>query len=240
MLVGVRFFVRGGQGAPPGHALGQVVLQAAHIAFQVALGSVQFVAQAHDLLNARQIHAEFLGEPPDLAQVLDVALAVQPRFAAAASGADQLLAFVEAQRLGVHVHQFRRDGNDVHGPVAGVGGLAGRGQGLRACLLAQFSLDALDLGLEFALQIVQLVLQAHDFLHARQVHAEFLGEPPDLAQVLDIALAVKPGLAAAAPGPDQALAFVEAQRLRVHVHQFRRHRNDVYGTLLGVGSHKRA
>ena len=78
--------------------------------------------EAHDLLDASEVHAEFLGQAADLAQVVDVALAVQARLAAGAAGTDQALAFVQPQRLGVHIHQFCGHGNHVHRAMFGVRG----------------------------------------------------------------------------------------------------------------------
>ena len=229
--------MRGGQGTPLGHALGDVLLNAAHVTFQVGFCAVQFVPQAHDLLHTRQIHAEFLCQPPDFAQVFDVTLAVKPRLATGSSGPDQLFSLVQAQGLGVHVHQFRRDGNHVHGAVFRVAGCAGGGQFTRLTLLAQLVLDAGDLGLELALKVVQFVLQTHDLLHACQIHAEFLREPADFAQVLDVAFAVQARFAGAAAWTDQSLTLVQSQGLGVHVHQFRRDGDHVHGTMFGVRRH---
>src|SRR5690606_27849097 len=90
-------------------------------------------------------------------------------------------------------------------------------------LAAQLPLQLGDPVLHVALQLVQPLPEPDDLLDPRQVHAQLLRQAPYLPQLLDVALRVEPGLAAAAAGFDEALALVEAQRLRVHIDQLGRH-----------------
>src|SRR5690606_38432416 len=76
-------------------------------------------------------------------------------------------------------------------------------------LAAQLPLQLGDPVLHVALQLVQPLPEPDDLLDPRQVHAQLLRQAPYLPQLLDVALRVEPGLAAAAAGFDEALALVE-------------------------------
>jgi len=86
------------------------------------------------------------------------------------------------------------------------------------------------------LQFVEAVPEADDLLHPGQVHAEFLRQAPDLAQLLDVSLRIEPRLARAAAWFYQALTLVQAQRLRMHVDEFGSHADDVEGLVLVDGA----
>src|SRR5690625_423798 len=114
VLVGVSLLLAAGQlAAVAEHALLERPLQVVDAALHVRLELVQLAAQLDDLLDARQVHAQLLGEPPYFTQVLNVPLRVEPRLAGTAAGFDEALPFVEAQGLGVHVNELGRNADHV-------------------------------------------------------------------------------------------------------------------------------
>src|SRR5699024_3385265 len=60
-----------------------------------------------------------------------------------------------------------------------------------------------------------------------KVNAELLRKPADLPQMLYIAMGVETCLARTSTRLNQAFAFVETQRLRMHVNQLRSYADDV-------------
>ena len=106
----------------------------------------------------------------------------------------------------------------------------------RALLPRQFPVDELgELG-DLLLHAFHLAAHVEDDVHAGQIHPE-LPQVEDRPQSLEILIGVHPGVPLGARGPEESLAFVESERLRVdaadlgdgadHVHApaaFRAHR----------------
>src|SRR5690606_19014017 len=111
-------FVRGREAllaARPARRLG---LERRDALLHAALQLVEPLAQADDLLDPGEVHAELLRQAPDLAELLDVALRVEPRLARAAARLDQPLPLVQPEGLGVHVDQLGGDADHVQRLVA--------------------------------------------------------------------------------------------------------------------------
>src|SRR5262249_22212033 len=81
----------------------------------------------------------------------------------------------------------------------------------------------------------QVVFELEDALHAREADA-FVAQLLDAPQQRDVALAVAPAATARARRLDEALAFVDAQRLRVHARELGRDRDHVQRS--GVSFHR--
>src|SRR3954467_274417 len=62
----------------------------------------------------------------------------------------------------------------------------------------------------------ELVLQAQHLLHTGEVQSELGREPLDQAKPVEVGFGVQPRVAAGPLGTDQALALVDAKRLRMH------------------------
>src|SRR3979411_1240536 len=77
-----------------------------------------------------------------------------------------------------------------------------------------------------------LVLQLEDVLDPHQVEADVVRQLLDQAQTLDIRLGVQPGVAGRALRADQALAFVDPKRLRMHADEVGGDRNHVARTVV--------
>ena len=209
-------------------------MQPRDFTFELVLCAVKLEAQAHDLFDSGKVHAEFLGQAANLAQVFDIALRIQPRFAARASRSNQAFAFVQSQRLRVHVHEFCRDRDHVNGPVFGIGRVVQTGV---FKMPTDCTLEPNDFTLELRLHVVEFVTEFHDLFDARQIHAEFLGQAANFAQVLNVTFGVQAGFAARAVWTDQAFAFVQTQGLWMHVHEFCRHGDHVNRAIFGISSH---
>src|SRR5512143_871675 len=69
--------------------------------------------------------------------------------------------------------------------------------------------------LDLALHLLESRTEVENDLHARQVHAEVAGQRQDDLEPLDRLVVVEPGVSRRARRPDEALALVEAERLRV-------------------------
>src|SRR5262245_46846857 len=101
--------------------------------------------------------------------------------------------------------------------------------GLRLLLaFAQPILQLVGLGTER----VELCLQLDDHLHAGEVDPALLREVLDLAEQRDVTVGVAPGVAGRALRRDEALALVDAERLRVHAGELCGDADDVDGAIL--------
>src|SRR5581483_2823238 len=89
----------------------------------------------------------------------------------------------------------------------------------------------LELG-RAAAELLELGLHLHDQLHAGEVHPLALRQLLDHLQARDVPLRVAPGVPRRALGPEQALALVDAERLRVHARELGRDADDVDGAIL--------
>src|SRR5690606_1060620 len=110
--------VGGRQALPGGHLAAELGLQAGDAVLHAPLQLVEALPEADDLLHPGQVHAQLLGQAPDLAQLLDVALRVEARLARAAAGLDEPFALVQPEGLGVHVDELGGDADDVERLVA--------------------------------------------------------------------------------------------------------------------------
>ena len=85
--------------------------------FDLLLHCPHALHQVENHVPPGDVDAEFVDQPADHQQTVDVVLAVQALAAGAAGGDQQALAFVRAEGLLMHADELRRDANRVDGLV---------------------------------------------------------------------------------------------------------------------------
>src|SRR5439155_14188921 len=92
----------------------------AHLAlepFDARVGAAQLVFESQDDFDAREVEAEFSGQPLDQAQPLQIGLRVETRVSARPLRADETLVLVDSQRLRMHADELGGDRDHVAGAI---------------------------------------------------------------------------------------------------------------------------
>jgi len=76
-------------------------------------GAAQLIFESQDDFDAREVEAEFSGQPLDQAQPLQVGLRVEARVSARPVRADETLVLVDPQRLRMHADELGGDRDHV-------------------------------------------------------------------------------------------------------------------------------